>query len=159
MMKQNYNSGIKKGGFTFTEVMITLALFMILASVGMGAYFRYYQFSLINNDLGKVTKVLHDARFKAMKNPYHSNYGVHISSNTRELTTFRDSYVPSNPENQAAKLEQLDVLQLNLLPNPGVTADIIFENMTGKTHNSGSFRLGKGEYSQTFNISPQGAFE
>lgn len=159
MIKQIYNSGVRKGGFTFTEVMITLALFMVLASVGMGAYFQYYQFSLINNDLGKVTKILHETRFKAMKNPYHSNYGVYINSGVSELVTFRDSYVPENSENEVVKLEQLDVYQLNLMPSPGVTNNIVFENMTGKTQNSGSFTLGKNEFSETFIINPQGAFE
>ena len=159
MIKNSYSSGIKKGGFTFTEVMITLALFMVLASVGMGAYFRYYQFSLINNDLGKVTKILYETRFKAMKNPNNSNYGVHISSNIGELITFRNSYVPGNPENEIVELEQLDISQLNLMPTPGTTNNIIFENMTGKTQNSGSFRVGKNEFSQTIYINSQGAFE
>lgn len=159
MKINSYSIVTQKKGFTFAEVMITLSLFMVLAGVGMGAYFRYYQFSLINNDLGKVTKILHETRFKAMKNPYHSNYGMHIDPGLSELVTFRDTYVQGNPENEVVELEQLDTFQLNLMPTPGVTDNIIFENMTGKTQNSGSFTIGKDDFSQTFNINPQGAFE
>ena len=159
IINRSYSNEIKKKGFTFTEVMITMSLFMVLASVGMGAYFRYYNFSLINNDIDKVTKVLHDTRFKAMKNPFNSDYGLHISVGAGELITFRDTYTPGNPENESITLEQLDIIQLNLLPTPGTTNNIVFENMTGKTQNSGSFTVGKDEFSYAFNINPQGAFE
>lgn len=157
--KHKNSIGINKTAFTFIEIMLTLSLFMILASLGVGSYFRYYRLSLINNDIGKVTKVLHEARFKAMKNPYNSDYGVHISSGTSDLTIYRDIYSPGNNENVVTAFEQLDITQLNLLPSLGVTRKILFENMTGKTQNTGSFTLGKDEFSQTFTINQQGAFE
>ncbi len=153
------NIGSNKTGFTFAEVLITMALFMSLASVGVGAYFRFYRFSLVNNDASKVIKVLHEARFRAMKNPYNSDYGIHLGSSNSELTVFRETYNPANPENTITFLEQLDITELNLLPNLTVTNDIVFENMTGKTENSGSFTVSKEEFSFTFNINEQGAFE
>lgn len=146
-------------GFTFVEIMITFTLFMILASVGLGQYFRYYNFSLVNNDVSKITKVLHEARFKAMKNPYNSNYGVHLSNSPGEMIIFRDSYIPGNGENLVTNLEKLSITDLNLQPAPGNTNEIIFENMTGKTQNDGTFTIGKDEYSFTYTINEQGAFE
>lgn len=153
------NTGAKKIGFTFIEVMITFTLFMILASAGVGSYFRYYSFSLINNDVSKVTKVLHEARFKAMKNPYNSDYGVHIGTGTKELTLYRDAYTPGNSENIRTPLEQLDITELDLMPTPGTTNTILFENMTGKTQNTGSFTVSKDDFSYSFNVNQQGAFE
>lgn len=157
--KHKHSTGNNRAAFTFIEIMLTLSLFMILASLGVGSYFRYYRMSLINNDLGKITKVLHEARFKAMKNPYNSDFGVHISSGTSELTVYRDTYTPSHPENVVTAFGQLYISQLNLLPVIGVTNSILFENMTGKTQNSGSFTVSKDEFSQTFSINVQGAFE
>lgn len=146
-------------GFTFIEVMITFSLFMILASVGVGTYFRYYHFSLVNNDAGKITKVLHEARFKAMKNAYNSNYGVHLGTAASELVIFRDTYTPGHTENIVTKLGQLNITDLNLQPSPGVTNNIIFENVTGKTQNSGSFTVSKDDFNLTYYINEQGAFE
>lgn len=148
-----------KKGFTLTEVMITFALFIILASLGMGAYFRYYKSQLVNDDISEINRVLHDARFKATKNPYNSDYGIHLSTATAELIVFRSSYSPGNPQNETLKLQQLAITQTNLLPTPGTTKDILFKNVTGKTSNSGSFTVGSSDFSYTFNINTQGVFE
>lgn len=153
------NTGGSRGGFTFTEVMITMALFMVMASVGVGAYFQYYEFSLVNNDINQINKTLYETRFRAMKNPSQEPYGVHISSSANQLITFRGSYVPGAPENQVVQLEHLDIVELNLLPTPGATDNIVFDYMTGKTQNSGSFTVEKNDYTYTININPQGVFE
>ena len=158
-LKLNKNPGSGKIGFTFVEVMITFSLFMLLASVGIGAYFRYYHFSLINEDVNKVTKILYDARFRAMKNSAHSDYGVHLETASGEITIFRDAYTPGNSENIVTELKQLNFADLNLLPSPGVTNNIVFDNVTGKTQNSGSFTVSKDDFSFTYQINGQGAFE
>jgi len=160
-MKQRLSktAGSDRTGFTFIEIMITFALFMVLASVGVGSYFRYYHFSLVSNDASKITKVLHETRFKALKNAYSSDYGVHFDTVSSELVVFRDSYTPSNSENDVTTLEQLDITNLNLQPNPGVTNNVVFENITGKTQNSGSFTVSKDDFIFTYSINEQGAFE
>lgn len=154
-----HNIVTDRTGFTFIEIMITLTLFMVLSGVGVGSYFRYYSFSLASNDVSKVTKVLYEARFKAMKNPHSSDYGVHIGAGTNELTIYRDTYTPDNPDNISTPLYKMDITELNLMPIPGTTNIILFENMTGKTQNSGSFTISKDDFSYTYNINIQGAFE
>ena len=134
-------------GFTFAEVLITLSLFLILGSLRVGSYFRYYSLSLINNDMNKIHGILHNTRFKAMKNPYNSDYGLHINTATGELSTFRDTYSPGNSENIVVRLEQLSISNLNLQPSPGSTNEIIFEKTSGKTQNSGSFTVNKSSFS------------
>lgn len=153
------NTGSKKKGFTFVEIMITFSLFMLLASMGFGSYLRYYRSSLISNDITKISKVLHEARFKAMKNPYHSDYGIHLGTASRDITIFRDSYMPGHEENQVTEFEQLSITDIDLQPFPGTTTDIIFENPTGKSQNTGSFTISKDEFTYTYYINAQGAFE
>lgn len=157
--KSFYTEGKEKKGFTFTEVMITLALFMVLASVGMGAYFRYYNFSLINNDIGNINKILHDTRSRAMKNATGDEYGLRLETNSNEFISFRDTFLPEHPENNVVKLERLEVTAINLAPSLGITDTIIFENTTGKTQNFGTFTVETDNFSYTFNINSQGVFE
>lgn len=148
-----------KDGFTFAEVLITLSLFLILASIGVGAYFRYYSFSLINNDLTEIRSMLNETRFKAMKNPYNSDYGLHLDTANDVITAFRDTYIPGDPGNTDFQLEQLGISNTDLQPDPGFTDEILFQNATGKTQNSGSFTVSNTDFSFDFTINAQGAFE
>ncbi len=145
-----------KKGFTFTEVLLTMGLFLLLAGIGVGAYFKYYQFSLINIDVNKAMTHIKQARFRALKNPDNSDYGVHLDEACRCLTVFKNTYLPGDPENITLELKQLDITDLNLAPNIGITNDIIFQKQTGKTQNIGSFTIGNNIYSYTFTINSQG---
>ena len=142
--------------FTFMEMMLTVALFFLLAGVGVGAYFKYYVFSLASIDVNKAMTHIKQARFRALKNPDNSNYGVHLDANIQTLTTFKNTYNPVDPQNIALTLKQLQITDLNLNPNPGVTNDIIFEKQTGKTQNTGDFTIENDVYSYTFTINSQG---
>lgn len=146
-------------GFTFAEVLITLSLFLILSSLGVGAYFRYYSLSLINRDVSLIRTALHETRFKAMKNPHHSNYGLHLDTVNDAVVTYRDTYVPGAAENIVVNLEQLEISDLDLQPDPGVTSSILFENKTGKTSNDGTFTVSSNNQNFDFGINSQGALE
>lgn len=146
-------------GFSFTEVMITLSLFILLAGVGVGAYFKYYRQSLINMDINNALTHIKQSRFRALKNPDSSNYGVHLDAACKCLITYKNTYNPADPENITLKLERLNITDLNLAPNIGVTNDIMFEKQTGKTQNIGSFTIGNDIYSYTFNINFQGVVD
>jgi len=150
--------GCKKG-FTFIEIILTMSLFLILAGVGVGAYFKYYSFSLIKNDISNAMTVIKQTRFSALKNATGSDYGIHIDSTTRTITGFKNVYNASDSENKVARLEQLNITELSLNPNIGSTNEIIFQVQTGKTLNYGSFKIGNDTYSYTININPQGVVD
>ena len=158
---KNWKYKMPKGftGFTFAEVLITLSLFLILASLGVGSYFRYYSLSLINNDMNKIQGILHSTRFKAMKNPYKSDYGIHLNETTGELTTFRDTYTANNPENITVTLDQLSITDINLENQGQGSNQILFENISGKTQNNGSFTVSNPDLSYDFTINKLGVFE
>lgn len=143
-------------GFTFTEVIIAISIFMILAGVGVGAYFRYYNFALVDMDVNGAITLITRTRFLAQKNATSSDYGVHLDPATHTLTQFRDAYVPGAPENVNFKMGVLGITDTALNPVPGVTDRIVFERWTGKTVNWGTFTIGNADYTYTFNINPQG---
>ena len=150
---------LNKRGFTFIEVMLTISLFILLASVGTGAYFKYYTFSLINYDVNESMTIIKQARFRALKNPDNSDYGVHLDPVCKCLIVFKETYSAGNPGNITLELQRLNITDLNLDPNIGITNDIIFEKQTGKTQNFGNFTIGNDIYSYTFNINSQGVVD
>jgi prepilin-type N-terminal cleavage/methylation domain-containing protein len=154
----NWELGIGKlrKGFSLTEMVITVSLFLMLAGVGVGAYYQYYQTSLVNSDVDKALTLIKFTRFKALKNATNDNYGIHIDLGTNSLTGFRGTYSPVDTQNDAVKLEQLRITQLNLQPVTGVTNEIIFAKQTGKTQNTGAFTISNNNFSYIFTINAQG---
>jgi prepilin-type N-terminal cleavage/methylation domain-containing protein len=148
-----------KKGFTFIEIILTTSLFLILAGVGVGVYFKYYSFSLIKNDISNVMTLIKQTRFSALKNATGSDYGIHIDVPGRAITGFKGVYSPSDSENKTVRLEQLDIMELSLNPNIGSTNEVIFQVQTGKTLNYGDFTIGNETYSYTININPQGVVQ
>ncbi|MCI0469500.1 MAG: type II secretion system GspH family protein, partial [Nitrospirae bacterium] len=59
------NAKLKKG-FSLTEVIITISLFILLAGGGVGAYFNYYMVSLYNADVDNAMTLIKNTRFKAL---------------------------------------------------------------------------------------------
>lgn len=143
-------------GFSFMEVLMTMSLFLLLAGVGVGAYFRYYRYSLVSIDHSRVLTHIKQARFRALKNPDNSDYGVHLDLTCNCLTTYKNTYSPAGPENITLGLRQLRITDLNLAPVSGTTSDILFEKQTGKTQNIGSFTIGNDIESFIFTINSQG---
>ena len=143
-------------GFSLTEVIITISLFILLAGGGVGAYFNYYMVSLYNADVDNAMTLIKNTRFKALKNATIKDYGVHIDTATNTLTGFRSAYAPGDPENVSVQLKQLSVTDLSLNPMPGSSNEILFKKQTGKTENTGSFTIGKDAYTYVFNINAQG---
>lgn len=143
-------------GFSLTEILLTMSLFLLLAGIGIGAYFQYYQAALVNTDIDSTLTIMKDTRFKALKNPTNDDYGVRVDTATNSIISFRDTYTPGSTENVIMELKQLTVQTLNLDPNIGVTNEILFEKKTGKTQNTGTFTIGNLNRSHTFNINAQG---
>lgn len=150
------HQGSRKRGFTFAEVIISMSLFLLLAGVGVGAYFRYYSFAQVDLDIHNVMALISKTRFLAQKNPSSSDYGVHFDTVAQTLTLYKSIYVPLAAGNESVKLDVLRITDLNLNPVPGVTDDVLFERQSGKTINSGTFTIGNDNYTYTISINPQG---
>lgn len=146
-------------GFSLTELLITIALFLVLAGVGMGSYVEYYRTSQANQEIDSVLTLVKRTRSRAIKNASGLNQGVHFDAVSRELTTFEDNYVPGDPLNKSLQLNQLTIEQLNLQPNIGSTNEVVFEAKTGKTVNTGYvlFNSAVGEY--RFEVNEQGLID
>jgi prepilin-type N-terminal cleavage/methylation domain-containing protein len=150
------HQGPCKRGFTFAEVIISMSLFLILAGVGVGAYFRYYSFAQVDLDVHNVMALISKTRFLSQKNPTSSDYGIHFDPVTQNLTLYKNAYVPYAVGNETVKLDVLRITDLNLNPVPRVTNSVLFERQSGKTINSGTVTFGNDNYTYTISINPQG---
>lgn len=146
-------------GFSLTEIIIASSLFMILAGLGIGSFYNYYQSSLIKNDYDNVLTLMKNTRFRALKNATDDNYGVFIDVDGNKMTGFRDTYTPGTPDNKPVDLSLLTVSDLSLAPNSGTTNTIIFEKRTGKTANTGSFTLSFDNQDFVITINAQGVID
>lgn len=151
---KNFKNKIK--GFSFIEVIVTVSLFLILTSIGVGTYFRYYSVALINQDANNTVNLIQRIRFKALKNPTSTNYGIHINVPTRKIIGFKESYNPLEETNEEVTLDQLYIQDLQLAPTLGTTNEIIFQAQTGKTDNFGYFSIGNEDFTHIININAQG---
>lgn len=151
-------TGFKKG-FSLTESLIVISLFLLLAGIGMSAYFGYYQSSLVNMEADNILTMVKQARFKALKNPSGSDYGIYFSLPTHSLIEFRGTYSPNSPENIVLPLQQLSILSTAFAPDPETARTVLFQYPTGKTDNIGAFTVGNGELNYTFTINGQGMIE
>jgi len=155
MKKFIYNINYTKG-FTLIELVLTMSLFLLLASSGIGAYFQYYNNSLNNMDIKNTLTFIKNTQFKALKNATSSDYGVHFDVSNSTITTFKDTYTQESPENVILQLVKLDILNFNLSPDIGLTNEILFKSKNGKTDNFGGFIIGKSGFAHTFTINSQG---
>ena len=148
-----------KKAFSIIEVLVSIAIFIMITSMGVGAYFTFYQNSFVRIEHSNVLNQLKTARFLALKNSDASNYGVYFDIVNNKVIMFKDTYVEGANSNNVLKLKHLTIEELNISPNPGVTSEILFERSTAKTNNMGSVLMkGNGE-DFTFTVNSQGIIE
>lgn len=125
-------------GFTFIEIVITIALIAILSTiiaVGLG---RFNDRQALSVNTRIVQGVLEDARSRTLASEHASQYGVHVASST--VVMFRgDMYTPGDPNNRSIALDRAVVIMEVTLEGGGV--DVVFERLTGDTEHYGTIRL------------------
>ncbi|QQR83186.1 hypothetical protein IPJ72_05270 [Candidatus Peregrinibacteria bacterium] len=146
-------------GFSLAEILLTASIFIILASVGVGAYFQYYRASLGNIDINSTLTLLKRARSLALKNATNANYGVHIDPINHQFTIFQNMYTSGGSGNITLDLKYFDILDFELNPQPGITNEIVFENRTARTQNDGTITIGNQNTNFTFNVNTFGVIE
>lgn len=145
-------------GFSLVEILLTASIFIMLASLGVGAYFQYYKASLNNIDINKTITHIKRARSLAQKNPNNSDYGVHIDTVNNQFIIFESMYTQGAPGNIILELQNLTIQDVSLNPNPP-TRDILFERQTARTQNDGTITIGNQDTSFTISVNPLGVIE
>ena len=148
----------KTKGLTFIELILVISLMVIFSGLGLTSYLTFHQSALTSADIRGVKSMLHQARFSAVKPSDGSDFGLYLNTEEQKVELFQGTYEASNVV-QERQLLKLTIGEINLQPNPGVTNQVLFQKITGKTVNEGSFTLESSDLTYTFSINAQGTID
>jgi prepilin-type N-terminal cleavage/methylation domain-containing protein len=141
-------------GLSIIEVLAVVAIVSVLAAISFVTFFDTNRAQALEKDRDLVVATLERARSLTLASSGGRQYGVHIWSNGVVLFP-GSSYVLNHPENQVEILNPLVTTANIVLTGGGV--DVIFERLTGKTSQSGTFEVSlKSDPTKSYVITVQG---
>jgi len=121
---------VRNSGFTFTEVLMVIAILGIMAGLAIPFYQSFQISSQVDNTTQEIISTLRWAQARAMSSESLSSFGIHFESQ-RYVLFKGDIYNSADPSNEPISLS--DVLSVN----SGAGVDIIFTAISGTTTNTG----------------------
>lgn len=125
-------------GFTFTELMVIIAVLFILVVIGVPTL-RYFQKQSDLSDVAEgIINILRLAQAKTLASEAASKYGVHFESN--KFVLFKGAtYSSTSSGNEVHNLSsRVEIYQINLT---GSSSEVIFERVSGIADQSGDVSL------------------
>ncbi len=129
---------MKYRGFTFIELIVTVAIFSVAVSAILNSFGQLNQNQVINKNTELVATILREARSLTLASRGGNQYGVHLESS--QVVLFRGSvYSSSDPDNIYYPLNALGNISVITLAGGG--SDVVFDRLTGDTSQSGTIKL------------------
>lgn len=123
-----------RGGFTFMEVLIVIALLVGLTGLAIPFYQSFQVGSQLDNTTQELSQTLRRAQAKAMATEFLSAFGVHFESES--FTVFEGtSYVSGDPINEVTPFTSAITI------TPAMGSEIIFSSLYGETTNTGTITI------------------
>lgn len=133
----------QRAGFTALEVVITILILGILATLGQGSYAVWQKKVNIHNATEELKSSLVQAQQKAAASADGKSWGVHLEADRYTLFA-GDIYSVNNPTNVVKILVGLTILNPTMSLSDGTSGyspDVVFFKFTGQTVNSGTITL------------------
>ena len=144
MNKDKYKN--HKQGFVVSEILISLAIFAVLAAVVLIPLISFRKDRSLAYDTQTVSSVLRQARNQTLSSKNSSVYGVHFASSKVTLFT-GTSYSSSDTTNEDFVLSSTDTILTITLTGGG--SDIVFNRLTGETSQDGTVVISSSGVSET----------
>ena len=121
-------------GFALIELLISIAIIMILATMTYGVLYTTNTRKALDTDALKVVTKLREARSLTLAAKNDREWGIHLASTS--ITLFEgSSYDSESSSNIVVKLNPLVTLSSTL---QGDGSDVIFERLSGDTAQYGT---------------------
>jgi len=123
-----------KKGFTLIEIVVSISVLIILATITTSAFSSFREKQALNSDIEQISVLLNDARFKTIASEDSSQYGVYFETNRAVFfkgAVFNEED-PDNKEILFSKLTQISLISLN-----GGGPDVVFKKLSGETDQHG----------------------
>lgn len=144
-------------GFTLLEVMVSVAILALVASVGWFSFASYAARRELDSSAARVAALITEAQRKTLAGEDSSAYGVHFESDRAVL--FRaPSYVSGSADNKTEMLtRRITIPTISFSGN-----EVIFKRLTGAAVSAGSVTLsvrGNSSVSKTVSVNALGVVE
>ena len=123
-------------GFSLIEFLVIIAIVAVIASI-VGMSFRSARrLKVLDSNTAAIVGLLSQARVRTLSGKLSSVYGVHLESGQAVLYQ-GDAYNASAATNESYAVDP--AVEIAFIALTGGGSDVLFERLTGKTANSGTF--------------------
>jgi prepilin-type N-terminal cleavage/methylation domain-containing protein len=124
------HKNLHRKGFTLVEILITIGLLVMIASLGLFISFDFYKGYSFRSERSTIVSVLQKARSQSMDNINEKRHGVHFQGNPLKYVIFEcegcTSYSGSNSMDNP-----VDAAYSISVTNPSLPFDVVFDQLTG----------------------------
>ena len=154
---KSVDKNLEKQGFTLIEILIAVAVFIFLASLGLFLSSDFYATYSSNYERDLVVIALQKARSRAMANINQSSHGFCKRANNYLVFEGEDCDSGLVKDKlPASKNIQLVFEEVNFNPGGGLP-EIVFNQLEGGSETAGSLILRQGTRQAVIWINPEGA--
>lgn len=141
-------------GFTIIEIVIVIAIMALLLAVIASPFQSFRNSKVLDTNSEEALSLLSEARGNTLSAKDGYQYGVHLESS--QMVLFRGgTYSSLDASNKTVVLD--NALEISSIALEGAGSDIIFDKLTGKTAQPGSFVIrAKNDTSKTRTITVVG---
>lgn len=146
-----------KRGVSLLEILVVIAIFSVIAVVGIAAFSSYRQRIDISSVSENTASYVSEARAKTLSSKNEMQYGVHFE--TGKVVLFSGAtYNSADSTNVVYTLPS--TVEISSIALAGAAVDLVFQRLTGETLEYGTveFRLTRDtSVTRTLSVSAQGA--
>lgn len=129
---------MKQYGFTIVEILIGLAILGIISAITFASFSGLNSANALHASVGLVASNIEQARSLTLASHQGEQYGVHLG--TTSITMFTGAhYGASDADNVTIDIDRH--VEISNVTLSGGGSDILFQRLTGATHQSGTITL------------------
>ncbi len=125
-------------GFTFIEILISIAILAIIAMAIIGPFASFRNAQAIKNTSESVVALLNQARVKTLASENLLQYGVHVQTDKAILFSGSSYSGGTSISEIVVSDSNITLTNISLL---GGGSDVVFNRLTGVTDNYGTLKV------------------